>query len=181
MILSDFDIENMLKGGRMVIKPLDKEIIRQNGVDLRLADEIAHHKKFEKDFVLDPLEEEHINKSYNLLKKTKTMIIGPNEQVLMSTMEYIEIPDDIVGFVEIRSTWARHGLFVPPTIIDAGFKGTVTLEVINNAPYNIMLRPKQRFAHVVFMKTNNVVTKKYDGAYNGQMGIKLPKPMKIDK
>ena len=81
-------------------------------------------------------------------KNSRRLIIKANEQVLFSTIEYIELPDDIMGFVEVRSTWARHGISLPPTIIDAGFKGTVTLEAINNAPYAIALKPKQRFAHL---------------------------------
>ena len=69
------------------------------------------------------------------------IVIGAKEQVLLSTLEHVTLPDDLVGMVELRSTWARHGLSMPPTIIDAGFSGTVTLEVINNAPYKIGIKP----------------------------------------
>ena len=67
---------------------------------------------------------------------------------------------------------------MPPTIIDAGFKGTITLEVINNAPYAIKLRPKQRFAHVIFVKLQNRTGNTYSGFYKGQRGIKLPQVIK---
>ena len=77
-----------------------------------------------------------------------------------------------MGFVELRSTWARHGISLPPTIIDAGFKGTVTLEAINNAPYAIALKPKQRFAHVIFMKTSNKVMNSYSGSISGRSGMR---------
>ncbi len=106
------------------------------------------------------------------------MVIASKEQVLLSTLEYIEVPDDVAGFVELRSTWARHGLSMPPTIIDAGFKGTITLEVINNAPYAIKLRPGQRFAHVIFVKLQNKAGNTYSGFYKGQRGVKLPQVIK---
>ncbi len=175
MILSDFDLDNAIKNRRIVIEPFEREIVRENGIDFRLADEIAHHSTDGNDFVMDPFDEKQIERSYVKETGRDKLVIRGHEQVLLSTYEYLEMPDDVVGFVELRSTWARHGLSMPPTIIDAGFKGTVTLEVINNAPYGIMLRPKQRFAHVIFVKTNSRVTNAYSGQYSGQKGIKLPK------
>ncbi|MDG6936866.1 MAG: dCTP deaminase [Nitrososphaerota archaeon] len=175
MILSDYDLHNAIAHHRIVIKPFSRHTIRENGVDFRLSDQIARHNKFKKGFVLDPTNERHVRDTYQLSKGVKTLVIGSNEQVLLSTHEYMEMPDDVMGFVELRSTWARHGISMPPTIIDAGFKGNVTLEVINNAPYSIALMPKQRFAHIIFVKTNSKVEKVYSGKYQGQVGVRLPK------
>jgi len=59
MILSDFDLGSMLKEKRLIIKPFDKEIIRENGVDLRLADEVGYHNPMlGEDFVVDPSKKE---------------------------------------------------------------------------------------------------------------------------
>lgn len=176
MVLSDYDIKNLIKSKRMIVRPLSGESIRENGIDFRLADEIAHHTLPHKDFVLDPTNEEDVKNSYKVEKGTGNLVIGPKEQVLLSTYEYLELPDDVVGFVELRSTWARHGLSMPPTIIDAGFRGVVTLEVINHAPYSIKVSPMHRFAHVVFLKAENRVLSSYkNGSYSGFKGIKLPK------
>ncbi len=174
MILSDYDINNMIKHGRLKITPFKKDIVRENGIDCRLDDEIAHHKMLGKNFVLDPSNEKHIASAYTILKEQKLLVIDPKEQVLMSTKEYISMPDDIAGFVELRSTWARHGLSMPPTIIDAGFNGNITLEVVNNAPYRIMIKPNIGFAHIIFEKLDNRTGKAYSGLYKGQKGIKLP-------
>ncbi len=178
MILSDFDLNNAIKTNRLVVKPFLKEIVRENGLDLRLSDEIAYHKELKDSFVLDPENKDHVEKSYIVEKNKKEFVINPHQQVLLSTLEYLELPEDLVGLVELRSTWARHGFSLPPTIIDAGFKGTITLEVINNAPFKILLRPKYRFAHVIFIKTNNIVSDSYKGSYLNQIGIKIPKIIK---
>lgn len=181
MILSDFDLLNFINSKRLKIEPFHPDIVRENGIDFRLADEIAHHKNLGEGFVMDPSDEEMIARSYDVQKGLDKLIIRPHEQVLLSTVEYVEIPDDIVGVVELRSTWARHGLSMPPTIIDAGFKGTVTLEVINNAPNGICLKPNTRFAHIIFIKATSRVEKSYaTGSYSGQRGIKLPKVIGID-
>ncbi|MGC8478619.1 MAG: dCTP deaminase [Candidatus Micrarchaeia archaeon] len=175
MILSDYDIKNMIKGRRLIIRPLYPDTVRQNGVDLRLANEIARHNTFEEGKIIDPSSSKQIKNIYKIEKGVKEMIIAPHEQVLLSTIEYTSIPKDVAGFVELRSTWARHGLSMPPTIIDAGFNGTITLEVINNSPYKLLLKPGQRFAHVVFIKTDNAASNGYKGHYSNQHGIKLPK------
>ncbi len=178
MILSDFDLMNMIKSKRLVIDPFVDGLVKENGIDLRLSDEIARQFKPSEDFVMDPTNEECVKSAYKLQKGMKQLTIDSHEHVLLSSMEYIGMPDDLVGLVELRSTWGRHGLSIPPTIIDVGFKGTITLEVVNNAPYKIMLKPGMRFAHAVFSKTSSKVEKIYLGTYNEQRGIKLPKAIK---
>jgi dCTP deaminase len=179
MILSDVDLMDAIKNKRLMIHPFSEDTVRENGIDLRLADEIAHHAGVKEDFLLDPSDEESIKKCFSVEKGAASMVLKSGEHVLLSTHEYIEMPDDLVGFVELRSTWARHGLSLPPTIIDAGFKGTVTLAVSNNAPYSIVLKPKLRFAHIVFVKTSSRVKNPYTGGYYEQRGIKIPKAAKV--
>jgi dCTP deaminase len=178
MILSDFDLEHYIKEKRLVVKPFHKNLIRENGLDFRLAGEIAvRNKKLGEAFVLDPFNNEHLKREYIIKKDLKEFILPKASQVLLSTLEYIEMPNNLMGFVEIRSTWARHGLSMPPTILDAGFKGTVTLEIINNSGYAMRLIAGIRFAHIIFATTLNSVRKTYSGRYAGQKGIKLPKQM----
>ena len=179
MILSDFDLGSMLKEKRLIIKPFNKEIIRENGVDLRLADEVGYHNPMlGEDFVVDPSKKEDIENEYIVEKNKKEIILQPKQQVLLSTIEYLKMPDNLIGFVELRSTWARHGLIMPPTIIDAGFEGTITLEVYNASIYKIKLKPKLRFAHIIFAVTMNRVKNTYKGSYSGQKGVFKPKVIK---
>lgn len=84
------------------------------------------------------------------------------------TAEVIEMPDDLMAFVEIRSTWARSGFFLPPTIIDAGFRGNITLEVLKIGTAEIPIG--KPFAHIVFAKLTSP-SLPYRGKYDGQRGI----------
>jgi len=180
MILSDLDLSNMIRSKRLKIEPFIDEIVRENGIDFRLAPQVGRHNTMMGDsFVMDPSNEQMIKSAYKIEDDVSQIIIGAKEQVLLSTVEHVTLPDDLVGMVELRSTWARHGLSMPPTIIDAGFSGTVTLEVINNAPYKIAIKPLTRFAHIIFVKTTSMVEKSYSkGSYTGQRGVKLPKALK---
>lgn len=173
MILSDFDLIWYLKSGRLVIEPYDEEIIRENGIDLRIGSEIAKLKTLNRVFDTRNIADEQIGEFYEILSGEE-FVIYPNERVLLTTLEYVRLPNDIMGFVELRSSFARLGLTIPPTIIDAGFEGNVTLEV-HGSVFPVKLYRGQRFAHVIFSKTLNPVSKPYRGRYQGQRGVTLPK------
>ncbi len=50
---------------------------------------------------------------------------------LASTIERFAMPDDVLGVVHDKSTWARRGLSVFNTIIEPGWRGFLTLELSN--------------------------------------------------
>lgn len=88
----------------------------------------------------------------------------------------MELPDDLMAFVELRSSWARRGYMLPPTIVDAGFKGNLTLEIWTAmSAEHIALGGQpmpvgERFAHLIFAKTTGPCVP-YTGKYTGQRGI----------
>jgi len=75
--------------------------------------------------------------------------------------------------VELRSTFARLGLSIPPTIIDAGFEGQVSLESHGGA-VPVKLRRGLRFAHAAFFRVEGPALP-YRGKYQGQRGVTLPR------
>lgn len=87
---------------------------------------------------------------------------------LGTTAERLTMPDDLMAFVELRSTWARRGFLIPPTIVDAGFDGQITLEIVSLAgePFPV----GQRFAHLIFARLSGPA-EPYRGKYQGQVGI----------
>jgi dCTP deaminase len=89
------------------------------------------------------------------------------------TRESFEFPDDLMAFVNLRSTWARMGFTLPPTIVDAGFRGDLTLEIVNHGLADFPIG--QRFAHLIFSKLSNP-TAPYRGKYDKQQGITDARP-----
>ena len=45
MILSDFDLWNYIRSGRLAIEPFSEDIVRENGLDLRIGRQIARFNK----------------------------------------------------------------------------------------------------------------------------------------
>jgi len=93
--------------------------------------------------------------------------------VLLTTEEYVKMPEDVAGLANLRSTLARYGLSIPPTVVDVGFEGNITIEVVNNSPNTIVLKRGMRFLHLVLIKAEGRAA--YRGAYQGQRGVTPPK------
>jgi len=108
MILSDRDLKYYLEKSWIKIQPLREDTVRENGVDLRVGNEIARFKKTDK--VFDP---DNPDPSFFQTEKGEEFIIQPYEHVLLTTEEYIELNNDVMAFVNLRSTFARLGLFIP--------------------------------------------------------------------
>jgi len=96
----------------------------------------------------------------------KWMTIPPHGFVLPWTKEHITLPDNLIGFCNLRSTWARRGLIIPPTIVDPGFQGQLVIEVFNAASYAIHIPDDSRFLHLVLAEVDGAIP--YKGQYQGQ-------------
>ena len=173
MILGDRDLKYYLEKGWIKITPFSEEIVRENGVDLRIGSHFARLKKTER--VFDTTEK--IEDFYETVN-SNDIIIYPHEHILMTTMEYIELPNDVMAFVNLRSTYARLGISIPPTIVDAGFKGQLTIEIVGSE-FPVKLESGQRFLHLIFARTLTPVENPYHGKYQGQENVTLPKFEKI--
>lgn len=86
--------------------------------------------------------------------------------VIASAMEEFEMPSNLVGIVHDKSTWARRGLSVFNTVIEPGFKGGLTLELVYHGVSNLLIPTGSGIAQVVFHRT--IEEAFYNGKYQGQ-------------
>jgi len=164
MILSDQDIKREIQSDRLMIYPLSEDTIRENGVDLRIGNKFG---VFNNGGTIDTHSK---GVSHVRVYEGNKFTIGENEHVLIHTKEKIKMPDNVVGFINLRSTYARYGLVLPPTVVDAGFEGELTIEVVGSS-VPVIIYPNDRFVHLVFMYTNTPVKNTYGGKYQGQSGV----------
>jgi dCTP deaminase len=92
--------------------------------------------------------------------------------VIASTLETFSIPRDIVARVEGRSSLGRIGILVHLTagFIDPGFKGQITLEILNVNPNPVKLIVGMRIAQLSFAQTKTPAQRGYQGKYQHQAG-----------
>ena len=85
---------------------------------------------------------------------------------LASSIEEFDMPSHLVGIVHDKSTWARHGLSVFNTVIEPGWKGFLTLELVYHGNEELHIPAGAGIAQVLFHYTENEAH--YFGKYQGQ-------------
>src|SRR5439155_26160938 len=81
-------------------------------------------------------------------------IIHPGQLVLGATLEYLSLPKTVAASVEGRSSWGRLGLIIATACsVAPGFKGCITLELVNDGEVPLVLYPGVRIAQLIFHRT----------------------------
>lgn len=85
---------------------------------------------------------------------------------IASAIEEFHMPQDLVGVVHDKSTWARHGLSVFNTVIEPGWKGFLTLELVYHGNDVLHIPAGCGIAQILFSRIANEGS--YDGKYQNQ-------------
>jgi dCTP deaminase len=187
MRLSDGDIEAALKSGHIKLTPQpDSKAISGISVDLRLANSFRVFSNNSVPFLDLSGDRDELNKNIDRVMGKEITIDGnnaddalfihPGELVLGSTLESVEIPDDLVGWLDGRSSLARLGLMVHVTAgrIDPGWKGQVVLEFYNLGKMPLALRPEMIICALSFETLSSPAQRPYrlreNAKYKNQQG-----------
>jgi dCTP deaminase len=85
------------------------------------------------------------------IKQTDGIVKGTRGRfILASTMEVFQMPFDLVGTVRDKSSWARRGVSVFNTIIEPGWNGILTLELVFHGNSNLTIPAGSGIAQVLF-------------------------------
>lgn len=85
---------------------------------------------------------------------------------LASTVEHFAMPDNLIGVVHDKSTWARRGLSVFNTVIESGWRGWLTLELVYHGWGVLRIPAGAGIAQVLFHQTMEKAL--YTGKYQHQ-------------
>jgi dCTP deaminase len=170
--LVDHQIAREIFHGYIKIEPYDNELIQPNSIDIRLGNHFAWHRQ--SDMVLDPLDKE--SAEYGAMQETTDSIVLLRHQFrLGTTLERFELPADIFAEVTGKSGLARYGLIVHTTagLIDAGYRGQITLELLNVGNRPIQLTAGMPIAQMTFTRTDPCQKPygiKHSSKYQDQIG-----------
>lgn len=117
------------------------------GYDIRIKQEIVFYKPHQSIFV-------------------DGLLVGPGRFIIASAMEEFDMPTDMVGVVHDKSTWARLGLSVFNTVIEPGWKGFLTLELVYHGSETLKIPAGAGIAQVLFHRVAEEAA--YEGKYQNQ-------------
>jgi dCTP deaminase len=163
MILSDKTLKKLLDEKKLIVDPLAENAVQPASIDCTLG---SHY------LVVDENHMDIITLSSEIKYRSiesDSITLPPHSFILATTQEYLEIPDDLTGFVEGRSSIGRMGLFIQNAgWVDPGFKGRITLELYNANSLPIRLEAGRRICQLVFCKMDGPADLPYSGKYQGQ-------------
>ncbi|MEW6990919.1 dCTP deaminase [Colwelliaceae bacterium 6441] len=184
MRLCDRDIEKLLEQEKIVILPKpDETMISGVSVDIRLGHEFRVFQDHTAPYIDLSGPKEAMQQAMNSVMSDEIVIpdgeaffLHPGELALAVTYESVTLPDDIVGWLDGRSSLARLGLMVHVTAhrIDPGWSGQIVLEFYNSGKLPLALRPKMKIAALNFETMSGSALRPYnkreDAKYRGQKG-----------
>ncbi|MBA6326670.1 dCTP deaminase [Colwellia sp. MB02u-6] len=184
MRLSDKDIEESLRKGQIGISPApDSSMISGVSVDIRLGNEFRVFQDHTAPYIDLSGPKDEMQKAMNAVMSEEIYIpdgeaffLHPGELALAVTYESVTLPDNIVGWLDGRSSLARLGLMVHVTAhrIDPGWSGQIVLEFYNSGKLPLALRPKMKIAALNFETMSSSAERPYnkreDAKYKDQMG-----------
>jgi len=190
MRLCDRDIEAFLDNDRLRIEPRPPQSrISGVSVDLRLGDRFHVFNDHAAPYIdlSGPREavEEAIRRIMGKeirIDPGEAFFLHPGELALAVTMESITLPDDLVGWLDGRSSLARLGLMVHVTAhrIDPGWSGGIVLECYNSGKLPLALRPGMTICALNFETLSGPAARPYNkrasAKYRDQHG---PTPSRI--
>ena len=173
MILSDRDIVTALEEGRIRIDPAP-DLAAQLGsvsVDFRLGTTFMVFEHSKHSFI-DPRQPHSIGEAMRTIEVAadEAFIMQPGDFALASTMESLELPDDLLGRLEGRSSIARLGITVHSTaaVFEPGWVGTATMELSNLGRMAVALYPGMRICAFSFETVSSPVMTPYRAKLNNK-------------
>src|SRR5438105_8661890 len=176
-LLADWQIERDIK-----IEPFAEGAVRPGvisygvtsyGYDVRVG---RHFKVFTNVYgaVIDP---KNFTTNAFVDIEADFCVIPPNSFALAETVEYFEIPRDILCICLGKSTYARCGIICNVTPLEPEWRGRVTIEISNTTPLPAKIYANEGIAQILFLRGDAVCRTSYadkKGKYQDQKGLTLP-------
>jgi len=183
MILPDHKIRTLATEHDMIDPFVDGQVredvvsygLSSFGYDMRVAGEFRVFTPNIHNSVVDPKQiDERALVEYEV---DDHILIPPNSYVLGRSIEYFQMPPDVLAVVLGKSTYARSGIIVNVTPLEPGWEGHVTIEVSNATPLPAKVYAEEGIAQVVFLQGEQPEVSYADkkGKYQRQEGITLPR------
>ena len=161
-VLSDRSIKEELDAGRIIVEPLGEGCIQPASVDVHLDRLLLVFRNSRRPFI-DIREDMSDLTDIVEIENDEAFMLHPGEFVLGSTLEHIELPEDLVARLEGKSSLGRLGLLIHSTAgyVDPGWKGHLTLELsnVNNLP--VTLHYGMRIGQISFLRLTTAAENLY--------------------
>ncbi|MCS4542035.1 MAG: dCTP deaminase [Euryarchaeota archaeon] len=174
-MLFDFEIEDAIKKGLIKIEPFDGEKqLQPASIDLKLGYRIRFYKTLSIPYI--DVKNANMEDYTEELAVQDGFILHPNQTILASTLEWIELSPYIAGKIDGRSSVGRLQVRVQNAgWIDPAFRGNITLELKNDGLVPVKLYPGMRICQLRLWQSDKPCERPYRGKYQDSKGTVGPR------
>jgi len=161
-VLSDRDIEAGLASGRIKVEPHDRLDVQPSSIDLHLDRSFRVFRNSRYPYIDVRVAQPNLTELLSVADD-EPFVLHPGEFVLGQTLEWVELPNDLVARLEGKSSLGRLGLLIHSTAgyVDPGWKGKLTLELSNVANLPIALYSGMKIGQISFLSMSSPVERPY--------------------
>jgi dCTP deaminase len=161
-VLSDRDIRAAIEAGDVAIRPYDATDLQPSSVDLHLDRSFRVFRNNRYPYIDVRAPQPDLTELLSVADD-EPFVLHPGEFVLGQTLEWVQLPDNLVSRLEGKSSLGRLGLLIHSTAgyVDPGWKGNLTLELSNVANLPIALYFGMKIGQISFFKMSSPVERPY--------------------
>jgi len=94
------------------------------------------------------------------------IVIEPGDFAILSTHEYIYVPDDLLGLISLKYKYKKFGLInISGFHVDPGYVGRLFFSVYNAGPKSVVLKHKEPIFMIMYDKLEEPVLRGYGEGY----------------
>ena len=153
-MLSDREIMRAIENKELYISHFDTDSLTPNGYDLKVGE------------IMVPDIEKHV--------QIQKVIIPRMTHFLIGTLEEVSLDSRHTAQLWIKSKWARRGVLASFGLVDAGFRGILTIGAFSTREIQVKLGDK--FVQICFFRMSKPAESDYakrSGHYQNQKNIKI--------
>jgi dCTP deaminase len=158
-VLSGRQIKELVKSGKLRIEPFDEVLVQPATYDLRLGPRI----------LASPISADKLGVVIELTKDNPNYEIQSGQMVGVLSLEKLYVPLDMCGRFGIRSVITRKGINAFGGVqLDPGFRGRLTMNLLNVGPEPINLTLHEAIFSVEFTRLEEEAEVGYSGPFQDQ-------------
>src|SRR5260370_34701764 len=104
------------------------------------------------------------------LRLDRSLRLRPGQHTLVATIERVELSENFLGILHIRSSLAREGIVASLALVDPGFRGQLTVSLYNAGDRLVSLKNGERFIQLSLLRLGMPATHAYVGKYQNMRG-----------
>jgi dCTP deaminase len=97
-------------------------------------------------------------------------VLKQGGMTLIASMEWVELPVDLAATLRCRSSFARRGIHISGGFVDPGFRGHLTLCLLNMGTDILSLQKGERIIQMILHEVSDG-DHSYEGRYQDSIGV----------